>query len=103
MPQVNPDEIALTQDGGALAVIFSYQSFCDPCGSTKPHLEALAAEHGFQLVCINQDKLVSPEHAGKLMPSMNIYRDGLRIGAPMRGARTKKAILSYLSENGVVK
>ncbi|UUZ75509.1 thioredoxin family protein [Polaromonas sp. P1(28)-13] len=89
MPQINPDEVACATVG-VRTVILSYQSFCDPCRSTKPALEALAAEHDFQLVCINQDKLVSPEHAGKLLPSVSVYRDGLRVGQPMRGARTKR-------------
>lgn len=84
-------------------VVLAYQSFCDPCGSTKPHLEALAKQLGFVLVKINHDMDISPEHAGAIVPSVSIYRRGQLVAQPLRRARTRLALEQYLADHGVLR
>ena len=84
-------------------VILSYQSFCDPCGSTKPHLEALAKEHGFHLVNLNRDADVDWNHAGRLIPAVSIYRNGILQSRILRGAQTRKNLVEFLTEYEILK
>lgn len=83
-------------------VVLGYGSFCDVCQATKPHLEALQREYGFEMAAVNCDKQIDAERAGTLMPSVTVFRRGQRVGAPLLGARTRKSLIQYLAAYGVI-
>lgn len=83
-------------------VVLGYGSFADCCQATKPHLEALAREYGFELALFNCDRHIDAERAGTLMPSVTVFRKGHRVAPPLLGARTRKSLKQYLAACGVI-
>ena len=88
--------------GPGVIVGLAFQGFCDPCRSTKPYVEALAWQYGFSLLEIDLENDLSAEFAGTLLPLVIVFRDGVALGEPLNGAKTKAAVAAFLREHGVI-
>lgn len=82
-------------------VTLVYQAYCDPCRSSKHHIEALAKQYGFFLIRVDGAFSWDPEMAGQITPAIQVYVDG-KAKPALVGAHPRAKILDYLVRHGVV-
>jgi thiol-disulfide isomerase/thioredoxin len=101
MTQLESELAALAVSKGYV-VLLGYQSYCDVCNATKPHLEALAEEYDFALQAMNMDSSIAWTQAGKTIPAVRVYYDGRPISEPLLGTKTRSQLLQFLIDSGVI-